>query len=299
MLIKILKDWTLPIAMCIGLLGYPLLIKLAFLLPTLIFLMLLFTFSKISVKDLRPRMLHLWLLLIQTGGTLGVYYLLRGVDEVLAQAVMVCVICPTATSAAVITGKLGGSAASVSTYTFIANMATAVAVPVFFPIVEPHAEVGFFQAFWVIFQRVFVLLICPFLLAWAIRRGARRLHDKMVGMHDFAFYLWAFALAIVTARILSSLLNYDADWGIAAWIALSTFIVCCLQFFLGKSIGGVYGDRISGGQALGQKNTVLAIWMAHAYLNPLAAIGPGFYVFWQNMINSWQLWKKRKKDMGA
>lgn len=289
MLLKILKDWTLPIAMCIGLLGYPLLIKLAFLLPTLIFLMLLFTFSKISVKDLRPRMLHLWLLLVQAGGTLGVYYLLRGVDEVLAQAVMVCVICPTATSAAVITGKLGGNAASVSTYTFMANMATAVAVPVFFPIVEPMAQVGFVEAFWVIFQRVFVLLICPFLLALLIRRVARGLHARMVAHTDVAFYLWAFSLAIVTSRILDSLLNYSADWGIAGLIALGTLVVCCLQFFLGKSIGGLYNDRISGGQALGQKNTVLAIWMAHAYLNPLAAIGPGFYVFWQNMINSWQL----------
>lgn len=35
---------------------------------------------------------------------------------------MVCVICPTATAAAVITSKLGGSAASLTTYTLIANI---------------------------------------------------------------------------------------------------------------------------------------------------------------------------------
>ena len=51
---------------------------------------------------------------------------------------------------------------------------------------------------------------------------------------------------------------------------------------------------ISGGQALGQKNTILAIWMAHTYLNPLSSVAPGSYVLWQNIINSWQLWKKRK-----
>ena len=39
-------------------------------------------------------------------------------------------------------------------------------------------------------------------------------------------------------------------------------VACCLQFFLGKTIGSIYNDRISGGQALGQKNTILAIWMA-------------------------------------
>ena len=50
------------------------------------------------------------------------------------------------------------------------------------------------------------------------------------------------------------------------------------------------------GQALGQKNTVLAIWMAYTYLNPLSSVGPGSYVLWQNLINSWQLWKKRKRE---
>ena len=55
-----------------------------------------------------------------------------------------------------------------------------------------------------------------------------------------------------------------------------------------------YDDRISAGQALGQKNTVLAIWMACTYLNPLSSVAPGSYVIWQNLFNSWQLWKKRK-----
>jgi bile acid:Na+ symporter, BASS family len=48
---------------------------------------------------------------------------------------------------------------------------------------------------------------------------------------------------------------------------------------------------------LGQKNTVLAIWMAVTYLNPLSSVGPCSYVVWQNIINSWQLWKKRKNEI--
>ena len=79
-------------------------------------------------------------------------------------------------------------------------------------------------------------------------------------------------------------------------IAFAGLVACCIQFYLGKRIGGYYGERISGGQALGQKNTVLAIWMAYTYLNPLASVGPGSYVLWQNIINSWQLWKMRKRE---
>ncbi|KAB6399846.1 transporter, partial [Bacteroides xylanisolvens] len=27
-----------------------------------------------------------------------------------------------------------------------------------------------------------------------------------------------------------------------------------------------------------------------------SSVAPGSYVLWQNIINSWQLWKKRKKE---
>jgi BASS family bile acid:Na+ symporter len=51
---------------------------------------------------------------------------------------------------------------------------------------------------------------------------------------------------------------------------------------------------VAGGQGLGQKNTVLAIWMAQTFLNPISSIAPGAYVLWQNMFNSWQVWRARK-----
>ena len=79
-------------------------------------------------------------------------------------------------------------------------------------------------------------------------------------------------------------------------VALAGLAACAVQFFLGKNIGSAYHDRISAGQALGQKNTVLAIWMACTYLNPLSSVAPGSYVIWQNLFNSWQLWKKRKNS---
>ena len=88
----------------------------------------------------------------------------------------------------------------------------------------------------------------------------------------------------------------DASIGVEVSLALAGFITCVIQFYLGKRIGGKYYDRISAGQALGQKNTVLAIWMAYTYLDPLSSVAPGSYVLWQNLFNSWQLWKKRKQQ---
>ncbi len=295
-MLKFLKNWTLPIAMLVGAVGYPIFIYFSFLTPYLIFTMLLLTFCKVSPHDLKPKPLHAWLLLIQIGGAFLAYLLLYRFNKIVAEGVMVCIICPTATAAAVITSKLGGSAASLTTYTLLGNIGAAIAVPILFPLIEVNPDVSFWGAFWVILSKVFPLLICPFLAAWLLSKFLPKVHQKLLGYHELAFYLWAVSLAIVTAQTLYSLLNDPADGFTEIMIAVGALIACCLQFFLGKTIGSVYNDRISGGQALGQKNTILAIWMAHTYLNPLSSVAPGSYVLWQNIINSWQLWKKRKKE---
>lgn len=295
-MLQFLKDWTLPIAMLVGVILYPLIISLSFLTPYLIFVMLLLTFCKVSPKELRIKPLHLWLLAIQIFGAMAVYLLLFQWNKIVAEGVMVCIICPTATAAAVITHKLGGSAASLTTYTLLANIGAAIAVPVLFPLIESHADLSFWDSFLIILSKVFPLLICPFITAWFLAKFLPKVHQKLLQYHELAFYLWGVSLAIVTAQTFYSLLNDPADGLTEIWIAVGALIACCLQFFLGKTLGSVYNDRISGGQALGQKNTILAIWMAHTYLNPLSSIGPGSYVLWQNIINSWQLWKKRKRD---
>lgn len=315
LIIRFLKNWTLPVAMTAGAAGYFLFAKVPqlapfkpcvnwlaeALTPLLIFSQLLLTFCKVQVGELRPKLWQVWFLLIQSVTCLAIASLLffcpmNDVYREVFQGAMVCFICPTATAAAVITGKLGGSASSITTYTLLSNLLAAVMVPLVFPWVEPHAEIGFLAAFLRILGRVFPLLLCPFILACLLRAFLPRLHSVLLGFHNAAFYLWGISLAIVSGQTVRSLANSDAPTSVEWLIALAGLAACCLQFFLGKNIGGRYGERISGGQALGQKNTVLAIWMAYTYLNPLSSVGPGSYVLWQNVINSWQLWKKRKNE---
>lgn len=314
MLIRFLKNWTLPLAMISGTLAYFFFAKIPFfipakpyindlisyLTPALIFVQLLLTFCKVEVHELKPKSWHGWLLLFQVFTCLLVAALLVCLPMIetyrfVFEGVMVCLICPTATAAAVITGKLGGSASSLTTYTLLSNLLAAIVVPLVFPLVEPHAGITFFLAFLRILSKVFPLLLLPFFLAWLLRTFAPKVHRFLLGFRDAAFYLWAIALAIVSGQTVRSLVNSDASILVESLIALASLVVCCIQFYLGKNIGGHYGERVSGGQALGQKNTVLAIWMSYTYLNPLSSVGPGSYVLWQNIINSWQLWKKRNK----
>ena len=69
---------------------------------------------------------------------------------------------------------------------------------------------------------------------------------------------------------------------------------CIAQFLWEARLGTKYNDRNS---PCLDKNTVLAIWMSYTYLNPLSSVGPGSYVLWQNIFNSYQLWKKRKNEL--
>lgn len=311
-MLQFIKNWTLPLAMFVGVMGYfcfsmldflaPLKpfvrVLMAWLTPFLIFSQLLLTFCKVKVGELSPRRWALWLLLIQFFSCLVMALLLLflPLDEhwrVALEGAMVCLICPTATAAAVITGKLGGSAAALTTYTLMSNLLAAVMVPLVFPLVEP-SDLQFVESFLRILGKVFPLLLFPFFVAVLLRRFAPPVHRFLTGLKDMAFYLWAVALIIVMGQTTESVVEGNISVSEELLIAFLALIACVLQFGLGKRIGGAYSDRISGGQALGQKNTVLAIWMACTYLNPVSAIAPGSYVVWQNIINSWQLWKKRK-----
>lgn len=303
-----IKDWTLPIAMMVGVLSYfafkdlealePLLPAARWVSshfpPWLIFFMLLFTFTKIHPKDLWPRKVHLWLLLVQVAGSVGVYLLLHPFNEVVAQSAMICIICPTATAAAIITEKLGGKVDALTTYVIEINLVVSVFVPAVFPLIEPHEGLTFFQAFLTILKRVVPLLVMPLVAAWFLRFCLPAVHRWLYEHRGAAFYLWAFSLILVMAQTTKSLVESPYSLGVELSIAFVGLVTCVLQFVIGKRIGSRYGDRISAGQGLGQKNTVLAIWMAYTYLNPVTAVAPGCYVVWQNIINSWQLYRKRK-----
>ena len=294
-----IKNWTLPLAMLIGTIGYKVMGYLSPITPYLIFCMLLLTFSKLSLQELRPRLSHLWLLLIEIVGAIAIYFLIVPFDPIVAQGIMICIICPTATAAAVVTNKLGGNTASITTYILICNLAVAFVIPSLFPLITQETireNTEFFPAFMHIMGRIFPLLICPFLVAQLIRYLSPKLNSKITSISGFAFYLWAIALTIAMGMTVRSLIEEPTDTNTLFLLAIGSLIACLLQFFIGKAIGKTTNDTIACGQSLGQKNTILAIWICTAYLHPVTALAPGLYVIWQNIFNSTQLYLARKKQ---
>lgn len=313
-IIRFIKNWTLPIAMAMGVILYFVYVNIPFLEPTkpfvehavailqplLIFLMLFLTFCKVDVSELKPCKWHVVLLLIQSLSFIflaGILYIFPELlSRILIEGAMLCLICPTATAAAVVTGKLGGSAAHLTSYTILINLVTAFLVPLVVPVIHPQEGVSFVSSFLMILGKVFPLLLCPFILAVLLRYLSPKLHAFIGKYHGLSFYLWAVALTLAIAVTVKSIVHSDVSIWYQVGLAVISCIACFLQFYVGKKVGSRYDDTISAGQALGQKNTVLAIWMGYTFFTPVTAVSAGFYSVWHNVFNSYQLYLKRKEE---
>ena len=290
----------MPIAMCIGAIGYDWFEHLSFLMPYLIFFMLLFTFSKLSPKGIKYTRLHFILLAIQLIGGTAFYFLSSSFNEILAEGGMICIIAPTATAAAVITSILGGDLKFITGYVLISNLGAAIVAPLLFTFGLGTEDVSFITTFTDIFIKVFPLLFAPLLLAWFIRFTMPPVQNFMLKFSKAPFYFWSFSLTIATATTVSYLVRLENhNFTLEISMAIISLIICGSQFIIGKTLGSKYNNRIAAGQSLGQKNTILAIWMAQVFLNPITALAPATYILWQNIINSYQLWKKSRKDEAA
>ena len=267
--------------------------------PVLLFLMLFVAFCKIKPTDLKPHRWHLWLLLTQCllfAAACAALWLYPSTGlRVIIEGFMLAIICPTATACAVVTQKLGGDSAATTSYTIIINMVVALLCPLLLPVAHPQEGLTFFPAFMVIIHKVFPLLIVPLFLAWFVRYLMPSFHKRIVATKDLAFYMWAVSLAIAIAVTCKALAHsHESMWNVGG-IAVVTLVACLFQFSFGKWIGSHYGKTMEAGQALGQKNTVFIIWLGYTFLSPITAAAGGFYSVWHNLVNSWQLYKKRKE----
>ena len=308
-LLRFLKDWTLPVAMVVGTVVY---LLFAFtpqldgageffgpiisdIFPLFMFLILFVTFCKVDFRRLRPVGWHLWVGAFQVVFVIMVVaavltFHIQGENLILLEALLTCIIGPCAAAAAVVTAKLGGDLEEMTTYTFLSNLLTAVMVPVCFPLIDPSVSMGFWHAFFLILYKVCLVLVVPMLLAYVVKHYMHRLHQWVVGVKDLSFYLWGFSLTIVTGTTVKNIVHADTSVAFLVVIALSGLMVCLLQFAVGRYVGHFFHRTQEAGQALGQKNTVFAIWIAYTYLNPISSVGPGCYILWQNVINSIELW---------
>jgi BASS family bile acid:Na+ symporter len=222
-------------------------------------------------------------------------------QKLLWEALLTCIIGPSASAAPVVVGKLGGNISTMTAYTLMSSLASALMIPVVFPMLE-SAVAGsptFLEAFLIILQKVSLVLLLPLLLGWLVQHYLKGFCRWIASMPNLSFYLWAFSLSITTGITVKNIVHSTASLSLLLWIAGASLLLCFVQFFIGRAIGRKLGEEVNSGQALFQKNTALSIWVAYMYLNPVSSIGAGCYVLWQNIINSLELWQYRVKQQGV
>ena len=310
---KFFREFALPCSLVLGAVVYLIFANVPFLepfgeavgthlislMPVVLFCLLYVTFCKIEIKEMKPKTWHFVLQLIRTSlaalMVLAIYLFGSNYDtKLVLEGAFICFICPTAAAVAVVTEKLGGSIGSLTTYTVIANIFTMIIIPTLFPMVEKGADVSFLYMSMMVFRNVTTVLVVPLILALLSRRFLPKFVAQVKSVKDLGFYMWCFNLTILMGETLRNILHATVSGWILALLLIVPLLVCLIQFCIGKAVGRHYGDSISAGQALGQKNTIVGIWLTLTFLNPLAAVAPGAYVVWQNLVNGWQLWYKEK-----
>lgn len=289
-----MRSIAMPISMAIGvLLYYPITMfdewSGAIATPLLIFLMLFCTFCRVSIREMKPTMLHLWLMVAQVVATFVVYALLRPFGDTVAQGGMICALTPMAMGAMVLAGMLGAKVETMATHSLICNLATAFIAP---PILSAWGN-GTCSVLDILL-RVTPLLILPFVLAQLCRWLTPKVATMIARKSLLPFYMWLLSIVIIMGKMTTTVLESGVE-NIRTEIVLAVvaLAICLVQFGVGKWFGRRYGDKVAGAQALGQKNTIFAIWLSNQFLNPLACIAPTAYILWQNIVNSLQIYKKR------
>ena len=293
------RSLVLPIAIIIGLFFHQWISILRPVVPFLIFLILLLNFSSVEIRTLRIKAMHFWMLLFQIVGSLGFYLMLMPVNEILAQGVLIGMLTPVDASVVVVACMLGADRSNITTYSLVGNLGIALVAPVYFSFIGNHMDMPFGESLLLILSKIAPTIVLPLIIVIVLQLTLPKVNHFIAKYSSGAFYIWAVALTITISQTIDFIfLHKDGNGTAILALSIASILGCALQFGVGKAIGKRYGDKVEGGQGLGQRNTALAIWMASMYLNPLATIFPAMYSIWQNLYNSYQLWQHDRQKRG-
>ena len=285
-----LRSICMVLAFLVGGLLHAELAPLAAFLPVGITLMLYITFIGLDTKQLKPTWMHLVLLLVLQLMGVGFWYIaLVAGYPVLAESLYYCAAAPVASAAPVIVNLLRGNTAFITTAMVLSQAVFGIVTPFILPFVVDAPGLGYVDFLLVVLYQLMLALGAPALISFLLRVCYPPCKQWAPKLRDYSLAIWIVNLTIVSAAGTHRLLQMD--YGVAdIWpIALGAMTICAVGFIGGYWLGYPRLKRECS-QALGQKNTILTLYIAgQPYATPLAYIGPAFYVFFHNIANAIQL----------
>lgn len=256
-------------------------------------LMLFFSFLDVKIDKNIIRKSHFVILGTIIFVSVFIYFILKPFNQILAETAFVTAIAPTAIAAPVIISLKKERVEFVTFSLLLNNISIALLLPFLMPLImNSGSDISVEK----VLLPVITTLSIPLVIAQLIKFILPKIWLQLINWKDSSFYILVINIYIATSEasyyIRSELTN---GLEIVFLIAAVSASLCILFFTLGWFIGGKeYSSEAS--QSLGQKNNAFTIWISLTFINPLAVLGPVFYVFIQNIYISWELFKHRASE---
>ena len=258
----------------------------AVILPWIISAMLFFAVLNMPLRAVAPRPKHLVLLALHLGLGGGLYLLLSLWNPLIATSLFMCFLAPAATAAGAMTSLMEGDTGFATGYTILTHGLICFLAPFLLPLLDDHSQLPFWTLSGQIALLVARMVILPITLAWLVRYLMKR-RGRTPGPHrTLTYWLWLSSLIFILGKAVAFVseegggnpLLLVASFGVG-------FLACALQFTLGPPLSKWIGvEEVACRQAMGQKNTALALWLCISFMHPLVAPGIAGYIAWQNFF---------------
>jgi BASS family bile acid:Na+ symporter len=241
---------------------------------------------------LNPRLSIILAMMLVIGGLTA--WVSNWFSSDLALVAFVIALAPTAAAAPVMTKFLHGRVDYVMSSVVVTNSFSALALPLVLPLITPGDRVGINV---LALLNTLTVVLLPFAVTQAMQFWTPKLVTTLTPFKGLGFYVWMGAIYLATAKATHYIeAESTSPWSLIVEIAAVSLGLCVLNFGLGRWLGGHdWGQEM--GQSLGQKNTLFSIWVCLTFLTPAIALGPMFYVVFQNLYNSYLLAKGPRSEV--
>lgn len=285
-----LRSICMVLAFIIGGLFHSELHFLAPCLPYSIAVMLTITFMGVKPSRMRFCRKQAEVLLLLPLMAVAVWFAVnRAGYPLLAESLFFCAGAPIAAASPIIVNLLKGNVEFATVLMVASHAVFAVLMPLMLPIVVDNAEVGYAELAGVVALQIVTVLGPPTLIALVMRRVYPACRTWVPKLRDVSLGIWVFNLVVVTAIGMERLTQGHIDVMVLLPILVGAAILCVCSFVLGYRLGAPDLKRECS-QSLGQKNTILSLYIAtQGYASPMAYLGPVMYIFCHNIANAVQI----------
>lgn len=260
------------------------------LLPVGIAVMLSITFIGMDTSRLKPRRKHISVLFsIYAIAMVSWYAVHLAGYPLLAEALFFCAATPIASASPIIVSLLKGDVEFSTTAMVLSQVVFSILMPLLLPLVVESGGIGYGELALLSATQIATVLVVPAVIAVLLRWIYPPCRAWSAKLRDVSLGIWVFNLVIVAAAGVERLQQTDTSLWDMLPIMLAAALLCAFCFFFGYRLGAP-NLRRECSQALGQKNTILSLYMAtQSYASPMAYLGPLIYVFCHNIANAVQL----------